>query len=322
MRRTRRPQTRRLSFDTLENRLVLSAVINFLDLDGNNTPDLQIIGDDGKQAVKIIDDADGNVTTISLDANGDGDFTDPDDLDGEELATSFQIFDIRLNGGNDVFEYSGISDYNAPLGSHRDVIPLMGDGKDTVKLNFLSDISADSVVEVHADLGTGNNVCTGFFDISGPFNVFGVGRFNVNAGEGNNVVRMDRGGTRGSTIDGQLDFDLGGAGGNDKLTVDFGSSNALGMSASALVKVRTHGDDGDDKAFVNLRNTGGSSGEYNVRMDGNNGSDQLFFSIFDDSLGSVSYTGGSVTLDGGIGKDQGFHSSGQNAPVTRLNLEG
>src|SRR3954468_23960669 len=104
-----RPMTRIYPvLEALEGRLVPAVVLTPVDLDNDgNADDIRIVGDAGKNFVRIQDNG-GSTLTVSIDANGDGDYTDKGDL--APTSCNFPgkgvVVEVNLGGGNDVIEYN------------------------------------------------------------------------------------------------------------------------------------------------------------------------------------------------------------------------
>jgi hypothetical protein len=317
----------RLNVENLETRLVPAVGYRILDLNSNGMPDLQIIGNDKKQIIRIIDDPAANKTLLSIDKNGDGDFTDPGEIQNELLATGFDVIDIRLKGGQDRLEYTAISDFT---GTTRDLRFNLGDGTDIVTFKMDSTIGLGTNFKATVNLGDGNDRFTGNFVING-FHVAGQAEIDVRGGAGNDLITLTR--TNPDDLDedtilgptsvtGLLAFNIDGELGHDQTMIDFGVANGLELLGAGKLQLRANGGVGNDSTLVTFRNTSGSDGAYDVQLLGDKGKDLLSFGVFDDSAGSVQYETGTVLLDGGKGKhDSGLLAPGQDAPTTGLNLE-
>jgi hypothetical protein len=72
------------------------------DFDGNGSQDLRVIGDAANQTLRIIDAPRLGTTTLSLDCDGDGLFTNAaaGDRNGVVMG-EFELFDLRLGSGDD-----------------------------------------------------------------------------------------------------------------------------------------------------------------------------------------------------------------------------
>lgn len=94
-----RPAQLPSSIEPLENRIAPAVVVTVADITGDGSTDLRISGGSGREIVSI--DSTGATTILSIDANGDGDFTDPNDTNADDLGLQPETYDIRLNSGND-----------------------------------------------------------------------------------------------------------------------------------------------------------------------------------------------------------------------------
>jgi hypothetical protein len=98
------------------------------DFDANGSQDLRILGDAGNQILRIVDDPTALITTVWLDCNGDGDFTDA--ALGEVNGTvygQFELFDLRLTAGNDDVTIE-VPEKAAYLGQNRNIAVQLGSG--------------------------------------------------------------------------------------------------------------------------------------------------------------------------------------------------
>jgi len=78
------------------------------DFDGNGRPDVRINGDTGKQVI-IIDDSQTSYQVL-VDCNGDGDYTDPGDIDTGNLTFDIETFDVQ-GKGKDIVIYETMGTY-------------------------------------------------------------------------------------------------------------------------------------------------------------------------------------------------------------------
>jgi hypothetical protein len=203
----------RLGLEYLAGRVVPAVVVTQLELDGDGAADdIRIVGDTGNNAVAIADNGSG-VIQISVDANRDGDTTDPGEL--TNAAFNFNgttgAVEVSLGAGNDAFTYNqtgilsgdarGISvnlgggnniatvaaGANDILAASRfDLDVLAGGGIDTLNVS-LGEVRA-SLASVHADMGLGNDNATIAFDrIDDKASV----DLDVSLGDGLNNLQID-----------------------------------------------------------------------------------------------------------------------------------
>lgn len=308
---------RRLAYrpivECFEDRLVLSCTVSVLDLNGDGEPDLQVVGDAGKQELTITDDPSRNQTIVQLDCNGDGDLEDAGDLD-QVFATTFEHFDIQLKGGNDVltFEAAEGTDYSEDF---RDLSFDLGKGNDTV-VTMLQGTVGTTDLFFKIWLKGGNDQFTGKFNME-DFEVTEGARtwFTVDGGSGRDTLTMTHDGEDGTVdIGGSVEFILRGSTGKDNTTVNLAGPDALRLTGELVL----HCDSGlgDDNAMVSVRNTGDSNGNYKLQVKGNGGSDQIIFGLFD-----ASQPIGFATVDGGTGKDACTLSPTQNGMVLMSSIE-
>lgn len=317
----------RPDFESLETRVVPAVTYRIVDLNGNAVPDLQIVGNAKKQIVRIVDDPAANRTWISIDKNGDGDFTDRGEINNELLTTTFDVIELRLKGGRDVVEYHAISDF---VGANRELRIRTGAGADAVSLRLNSRISEDSVFRAFVWLGDGNDRFTGDLVIN-TFAVEGEVDLRVYGGPGRDNIVVTRGlptGADSSTplnpaeVTGLLLLQLYGEKGADRIMIDGGVAGGFRVTDSGRIGLRADGGDANDSLLVTFRNTADSDGWYDLQLHGGRGTDLLSFGLFDESDGNVQFETGAVLLDGGNGRgDSGLLAPGQNAPINRANLE-
>lgn len=209
-RRLFRPQ---LGLEFLEGRTVPAVVVTQLDLDGDGaTDDIRIVGDAGNNAVTITDNGTG-LLSISIDANRDGDTTDPGELTNAafnfngntgaieitlgagndavtysqtaNLSSAARAISINLGGGNNTAAVtSGANDILAA--SRFDLDVAAGAGIDTLNVS-LDEVRA-SLVSVRANLGLGNDSATIAFD---RIDDKAAVDLDVNLGDGLNNLQID-----------------------------------------------------------------------------------------------------------------------------------
>ncbi|HKB05173.1 MAG TPA: hypothetical protein VKD90_23310 [Gemmataceae bacterium] len=170
-----------LNLQELSARTVPAVIVTKLDLDGDDmADDIRITGDLGNNKVTIHDDGVG-LLQVQIDANGDGDFADPKDLNAKFAFTKNSVvLELNLGAGNDSVQY--VVDGNINMtGSARTVTANLGGGNDTfgwdmathlignqsrVSLDIATGLGADtanvtfaavdgSAVAVRTDLGAG-----------------------------------------------------------------------------------------------------------------------------------------------------------------------
>lgn len=179
----------RLNLCRLDARIVPAVVLTTLDLDGDGqTDDVRIVGDAQNSKITIQDNG-ADTLTIAIDANGDGDLTDPGDsiavphaFTGDSVALQ-----LILGAGNDTVEYTATGNFSAStrsvtvdLGAGNDKLLFgtgandafnastilldvtAGLGNDTVGVQF--DEVRKSLVSVTSDLGAGSDTYDQAFD--------------------------------------------------------------------------------------------------------------------------------------------------------------
>jgi hypothetical protein len=117
--------------------------VSSADIDGNGSADMRVRGDKQSQRVVIIDND--TATIVSLDCNGDGDFTDAGELNAQTFG-EFEIIDVSLSAGNDTLSYTIGSNLN---GAVRKLLFSLGTGTNTLSVgNGASTIGANSSIDL------------------------------------------------------------------------------------------------------------------------------------------------------------------------------
>jgi hypothetical protein len=313
--------------ERLEDRLAPALGYRIVDLNGNGLPDLEILGDSRRQIVRVVDDPASNRTWISFDKNGDGDFADRGEVRDELLTTTFDVIQVRLKAGRDVFEYHLVSGLSA---GQRSLVILTGAGRDEVTLRLAGAVEAEAAFQATVWLGAGDDRFHGNLVIN-SFGTAGRTELQVHGGKGRDYIMLTRGlpsGADSSTplnpaeVAGQLILGLYGDAGRDRIQVDFAVAGGFRLAEAGQLRLRVEGGTSHDSLLVSLRNTADSQGRYHLLLHGDRGNDLLSFGLFDESDGGVHFDNDGATLDGGRGRgDSGLLAPGQNAPVLRLGLE-
>jgi hypothetical protein len=259
------------SIERLESRIAPAVVVTMGDFDGDGSAtDVLIKGGNGKERI-LINDGD-SATTLSIDANGDGDFTDPTDEDGMALGFGATYFEISMGGGNDVVtivqpaSYTKAKSFFVNLGSgnnelHASAIASSSDLRFDVqggKGNDFLDVHFGLVqgrVHFTGNLGPGVDGQLTGASISGPSVVDlrglvggGTVLIDLDLGTGSNRLRVDLDG-QSPAIGSRLDVVLTGSPGakdKDDVTIDFGTLT-LPVASSASFDVDLLG--GNDTFF-------------------------------------------------------------------------
>ena len=99
--------------ERLESRIAPAVLMMLGDFDGDGVAhDLILKGGSGKERIEISDSSAG--TAVAIDANGDGDFTDPKDVPLASVGFAVQQFEINLGGGNDIVSVTLVGNYTTP----------------------------------------------------------------------------------------------------------------------------------------------------------------------------------------------------------------
>jgi hypothetical protein len=243
--RTNRFARTQLGIECLQARVMPAVVVTQLDLDGDGaSDDIRIVGDNAINKVSIQDNAAG-VLTVSIDANGDGDFTDVGEKNGVNYLYSGNsvVFDVNLAANNDSFAYTLTNNVSAGM---RTFAVDLGLGNDTFNFD-----------------ATGKNFLAGSrlnLDVVGQA---GIDTANINVGQ-----------VFASQASVQLDLGLG----NDTSTVTFGrldNKAVLDLDASLGV--------GTNSMTVDLSQIGfGDQANANVNITGGTGADTVTVNLHDD----------------------------------------
>src|SRR5262249_18045371 len=99
----------RPTLERLETRLTPSCPVTIADLHLNGTIQLRIIGHPLKQRVIMTDT--GTDLVLSLDCNGNGNFTDAGDRNADHLG-AIETVELGLRGGDDQVSYTLAADFS------------------------------------------------------------------------------------------------------------------------------------------------------------------------------------------------------------------
>lgn len=78
--------------------------VNTGDFDNNGSTDVRIVGTSGIDRIQVSDDVATGIVTVSVDANGDGDFLDPGDVNANPVG-NVETIEVLAGNGNDVITY-------------------------------------------------------------------------------------------------------------------------------------------------------------------------------------------------------------------------
>ena len=308
-------------WEKLEERKLLSVNVVVVGatmiINGDDRPQIVYISDVYMPPVDV-------ATRVSVDANGDGDFTDPGELNSQAY-TGIRNFVLNLRGGDDQVRFN-IDVYNSvkktlnvDLGNGNNTFSFgfglsqwlqsssmeinlhSGNGNDRVSLN-MNDIKSSSTLKINMDLGGGDDYLYGdwFGDVAGGSTFI----MNANLGSGND------------TFSGQLDYegwDIFGAGstmslnvyggnGNDSLTMWAGNADvAWSAYIEGYMNVALNGGVGDDTLNLNLPAVRINGGKVMLREYGGAGKDNL--NVLFGALGTSSVGSFDIALWGGSKDD-------------------
>ncbi|MFO0825581.1 MAG: hypothetical protein U0792_21075 [Gemmataceae bacterium] len=283
-----------LGFECLQARVMPAVVVTQLDLDGDGTSDdIRIVGDNAINKVSIQDNAAG-VLTISIDANGDGDFIDVGEKNAVDYLYSGNsvVFDVNLAANNDSFTYTltnnvsaGMRTLGVDLGLGNDTFNFDATGK-----NFLagSRLNLDVVGQAGIDIA---NINVGQVFAS-------QASVQLDLGLGNDTSAVAFGRLDNKAV---LDLDASLGVGTNSMTVDL---SQIGFSDQANANVNITGGTGVDTVTVNLHDDVGDGTKasallINVALSDGNDSftanmdyDKNVFRVDDHSVASINVHGG------------------------------
>lgn len=158
--------------------LAPAVAVNTGDFDNNGTTDVRIVGTNGIDRIQIDDSLTTGVVTISVDANGDGDFLDPGDVNANSVG-NVETIEVLAGNGNDSITYqvTGAGTRN------RRIVIDGGGGNDTI-----TGVGSAATLQlggytVDAIGGVGNDTLSW----SAPGNDNALYAFKWNAGVGNDT---------------------------------------------------------------------------------------------------------------------------------------
>jgi hypothetical protein len=256
----------RLGLECLQARVVPAVVIAKFDGDGDGAKDdIRILGDAARNVVVVNDDGTGSLT-LSVDANGDGDFTDANDVNGAVHAYTGNSVGVEagLGAGNDLFVYNL---QNTVTAGSRSLAVGLGPGINRFALNAAGkNFTAGALLDVDVTGGTTRDVAT-----------VAVGQVSASLAS----VR----------------FDLGA--GNDAATVAFGN-----IDQAASVDVAADLGEGFNAATVDLLGVGKfDRANATVSVATGAGADNVALNLHDDIGNGMLASALLVNVDLGGGND-------------------
>lgn len=283
--------------ERLESRIAPAAVVSVLDLDGDGAADdIRITGDSNKNIVQI-DDNGSNTLTVSIDADGNGDLTGPQDLAPTDytFAGNTVAVEVKLGGGSDTLNYAVKGNLStatrlltADLGSGSNTFSFStgtfdllntsrvgidvtgGTSADSVTVDF--DEVRKSLVTVGLSLGKGSDVATVNFDRIDDGSSVDLG---ADLGQGINTLTLDLQkvgfGDRGT-----VNADVTGGASTDNVTLNLHDDVGDGTKASLMT-------------FKADLGAGNDSFAANIDYAGN------VFRVDDHSVASIAVKGGAGT---------------------------
>jgi hypothetical protein len=306
----REPQWRayRPTLELLETRLTPSALFTIGHFDHNGAMDLRVIARDANQRLIITDT--GTDLVFSLDANGNGSFTDPGDRNAVHLG-AIDTVNLRLRGGDDQVTYTLAGDFS---GVRKHILVDFGgvSGLDTFTFDTAGhSILNHSVVSMDVVGGAPGDVTTINFDTisNSAVSVREQLATSDNAPATTSAATPSTITFRGPITDSLVDVLVVLGRGNSDFEVNFlGAVGGSNTSAVNILILGNQGTPGDD-VTANFGNTvdTGSTLDFRARL---RGGDDVFQGNFDLShFGLTNSLHGAVggalnlTVDGGVGND-------------------
>jgi hypothetical protein len=296
-----------MHIESLESRTLFAATVS---VSGST---LSIVGDAAAQTVIIQDEstASAHDTTVSLDANGDGLFTEPGDLN-HVVYNGITTFDLNLGKGADKVIINLAGPYE---GANKQFFVDGGNGNNAISFtNAIGNTIRNSNVLLNIITGRGADSVT--LDLG----QFSSSKFTstINTGDGNDTLLVNGNGFVGnSTVDISADmgagndiatnrldwdmFDLPTASSTWRFNVYGGDGNdtlqaigELGSSAAnvlGLLDIGLYGQGGDDTLTARLDQFNLNGGTLRLREAGGAGSDTISLA------GTFATTTGGGSLD-------------------------
>lgn len=355
------PRLRRLSrsrIESLENRIVPAVTIQAgvdLDADGAND-DLKIVGGNEHTKVFITDEGMGaGSLALSVDINGDGDYTDSGEVSGVVINVTDDscIIDLKLGGGNDQVTYQlggnlALSNRHLSfdLGSGNDAFVFNGTGHSVTAgsmlmidllagagndqfLMALPDMSNSEIV-IDAIMGAGNDVVSQ--QTAGGILSIESNSFldvNVDLGAGANTASILLAATIGTGTKSNVSYDIIGGSGVDKVNVMNAIELGNGVQNSNLNVNAELGGGNDEFSFVSVQLDVNTDSSLFVHASGGSGNDKIATGYVENTMSTLK---GLAQFDllGGLGNAQvvGFfvgEAATGNLTITgqlKLNLMG
>ena len=327
----------RPALESLENRFVPAVTFQVVDIDSDGDKDLRILGNGENAEVRITEDPAANELLLSINHNGDADFTDPNDFvdrtlvatDGFHLTGGSIV--LSLGAGNDKLLYAiengdlvGVTrNLGFDLGAGHDVLHLVSNfnrlvgcdinlailtrgGADFVNLDFVGASATDANID-HTNL-TINAAMAG-----GPWDIFTLDLTNRVGNTAFDSV------DNGSVVDVNVD---GGAGLNRcQLELDNVGDTA---QASFAMEYLGSNDAGTDSLWWNLLGDVGNSSVIDLKATLQGGND-VFASQLNPGTFDLEHASAQVKywVDGGAGNDRiGLTANDRNLGPYVMELAG
>jgi hypothetical protein len=328
----------RPALEIMEARLVPAVQVTVLDLDNDGVAnDLKIVGDDKANRIRLLDDPSGTLQ-LEIDANGDGDTSDPADRPLGPVAGFEKVILIVLGNGNDRVTHTVLGDF---AGAERRLIVNLGQGNDffhfttnehdvlagsdvaitlfagggTDQAEVLFDGVSSSAVSVQALMGAGadgklNTPCLlTFGQEGGSIDNFASVDADWDLGAGVNNLQVAVGAV-GADADGQATVDIGVLGGTaaDKIGLDLLGSVGNGTAPSNLTfaaNLLAGNDIFTGRVNADQFNIGSGS-QVRLTVLGNDGDDTLGLATFGDQASVIDLDAESLfaaVFRGGLGND-------------------
>lgn len=132
------------------------AVYKVGDFDSNGTTDFRYYGSGASEKLLVVDYPQLGQIVVSVDANGDGDFTDSKDIDSETITAKgkFETFEIYMQSGKDEFHYELGGDLTA---QRRNFYVDSGKSNDKVEFDFNGYTISSSQIVLQVNTASGHD---------------------------------------------------------------------------------------------------------------------------------------------------------------------
>ncbi|MBL8693391.1 MAG: hypothetical protein JNJ88_04775 [Planctomycetes bacterium] len=221
--------------------LAPTVAVNTGDFDNNGTTDVRVVGTSGIDRIQIDDNLTTGAVTISVDANGDGDFLDPGDVNANSVG-NVETIEVLAGNGNDVVTYqvTGAGTRN------RRIVIDGGGGNDTITGTGSAATLQLGGYTIDAIGGAGNDI----LNWAAPGNDNALYAFKWNAGVGNDTGSVT---LFSSVFGGTVEIEGTLGTGTNQFTVEIGGNVGLSSEPTDL-RIRCEGGKQTDTVVVRYTN--------------------------------------------------------------------